>query len=85
MIVVGMAGVAAGIGVCQRIEDDADMRGFFVLRLIVAAVAAPAALFASVNRVPFTLINNRMRGGVAGAAGRLCLVEAPLRADEPLL
>jgi hypothetical protein len=71
LIIVGVALVASQVRILQGVERHTHVRGIFVIRSIIAAMAGAAALFARVDGVPFPLLPYRMRRRMACAAGRL--------------
>jgi hypothetical protein len=60
-IIVRVALVATRVRILQGVQRHADVRGIFVIRSIIAAMAGTAALFARVDGVPLALLLYRVR------------------------
>jgi hypothetical protein len=59
-IIIRVALVTTRVRIVQGVKRQANVCCFFILRSIIATMAAPAALFACVDGMPFPLIKNGM-------------------------
>ncbi len=68
-VIIGVTAMTAGIDVIERVRNQAFVRQGFVHRRAIPAVTFRTDVFLGMDRVPFTLLVNRIFLVVTGDAG----------------